>query len=265
MAHKRVDEGRGRNPGVVKSSSSATANRSFYLLIGLMAVGGIAALTYAARSKPANVSQIDTTLPAVKSEGYVMGAATAPVEVLEFGDFECPVCATFANLTEPDVRTRLVNTGIIRVRFIDYPLPMHGNTWNASRAAACADEQGKFWEFHDALFQSQDRWARAAGNANPDKFFKDLAKPIVANTDQFNACVDSRKYQAKIQAHEKLATDRKAPGTPTFVIGDKQLGPLTYDQFKAYVDTAVAKAGVNPAAPAAGGDTAKGVALPKKK
>src|SRR4051812_12048897 len=263
MANKRVDEGRGRNPGVVKSSTS-TANRSFYLIVAVLAVGGIAALTYASRTKPTQVTQVDTTLPAVKSEGYVEGSPAARLEVIEFGDFECPVCATFTNLHEPDVRTRLINPGIIRLRYVDYPLPMHGNTWNASRAAACADEQGKFWPFHDALFQTQDRWARASGNTNPDKYFKDLAKPIVGNADQFNECVDSRKYQAKIQAHEKMGVARKAPGTPTFVIGDKQTGPLTYDQFKSYVDSALAAL---PAAPAAAPstDSAKGVTLPKKK
>jgi protein-disulfide isomerase len=193
-----------------------------------------------------------------------MGSPTAPIDVIEYGDFECPVCAVYANLTEPDVRTRLVNTGIIRMRYIDYPLPMHPNTWNASRAAACADEQGKFWEMHDALFQNQDRWSAAGGNRNPDKYFKELGKQIGVKTDQFDGCVDTKKYQAKIQAHERMGAAQKAGGTPTFVIGKNMyMEPLTFDKFKLLVDTALAAEGKT--APALLGDTAKGVTVPKKK
>src|SRR6185437_8971592 len=153
-APKRADPGRGRHPGVVKAAKKSSAsNRAFYLVIAVIAVVGIAALTYAA-SHPANgaaASPIDTTLPPVQSQGYVMGSPSAPIEVTEFGDFECPQCGRFATLTEPDVRARLVNTGQIRFRYIDFPLDIHKNTWNASCAAACADQQGKFWQMQRDL------------------------------------------------------------------------------------------------------------------
>jgi len=254
---------------VVKAApkQTSTTNRIFYIVIALVAVGGIGALTYASarpKAETARVSPVDTTLPPVKSEGYVIGAATAPLEVVEFGDFECPICSQFATVTEPDVRSRLVNSGRVRLRYIDFPLPMHPNTWNASRAAACADEQGKFWQMHDALYQSQDRWSGASGNTKPDDYFKNLAKSLAVNTDQFNQCVDTKKYQGKIQAHLKIAEDRHVNATPTFVIGDKMLAEaLTYDAFKAMVDTAIAKSG--PTAPVVNGDTARGAALPKPK
>src|SRR5436853_1437597 len=161
MANKRVDTGRGRKPGLVKSTRRASgANRAFYLIIAGIAVLGIAALTYAS-TRPKNIENatpIDTTLPPVHSEGYVVGTQTASLEVTEFGDFECPACGRFAVLTEPDLRKNYVEPGKIRWRFIDFPLSGHKNTWPASRAAACADEQGKFWPFHDLLYQSQDQW-----------------------------------------------------------------------------------------------------------
>src|SRR5262245_15382328 len=200
MAQKRVDAGRGRNPGVVKTSKQPSAsNRAFYLIIAILAVVGIVALTYQTTRPKATelATRFDTTLPSVKSSGYVMGHATAPVEVTEFGDFECPQCVRFATLTEPDVRQRLVNSGQIRFRFVDFPLDIHRNTWNASRAAACADEQGKFWEMHDAIFANQDRWDGTATD-NPDKVLKQLAGQIPGlNKDQFEECVDNRDTQAK--------------------------------------------------------------------
>jgi len=208
-----------RKTGVVKQSKKATSsNRAFYLLIGALGVAGIVALTYqSTRSKGvAAASPIDTTLPSVQSEGYSIGSQSAPIEVVEFGDFECPSCGQFATVTEPDVRARLINTGMIRLRFIDYPLPMHGNTWNASRAAACADEQGKFWEMHDAIFANQDRWDTQATN-KPDKVLKQIGGKIPGiKADQFNDCVDTKKTQAKIQAHLKIGEARHVNGTPTF-------------------------------------------------
>jgi protein-disulfide isomerase len=258
MADKRVETGRGRKPGVVKTSKkTSTSNRAFYLIIAVIAIGGIAALTYAStRSNAlANASPVDTTLPPVKSEGYVMGSPNAPVEVIEFGDFECPQCGRFATLAEPDIRTNLVNTGMIRFRFIDFPLQMHPNTWNASRAAACADEQGKFWEMHDAIFANQDHWDGAA-TSNPDKVLKQIGDQIVPDKSKFNQCVDTKATQAKIQAHWKLGMARNVNGTPTLVIGDKQIAQaLPYDQIKQLVDSALAKSGKP--APAAGGDTSK--------
>jgi len=217
MANKRVETGRGRKPGVVSASKkSSTSNRAFYLIIAVIAIGGIAALTYAStRSNAlASASPVDTTLPPVKSEGYVMGSPTAPVEVTEFGDFECPACGRFAVITEPDVRKTFIDSGKVRWRFIDYPLSMHRNTWQASRAAACADEQGKFWPFHDLLYQNQDRWNGEA-TSNPDKVLKAVGAQIPGvNKDQLDQCIDTKQTQAKVQAHYQLAMARKVRSAP---------------------------------------------------
>jgi protein-disulfide isomerase len=232
---------------VVKSSKKKAAgtNRAFYLIIAVIAIGGIAALTYAATRPKGGISRVafDSTLPKVESQGYVIGSPTAPVEITEFGDFECPPCGRFATLTEPDVRTRLVNTGQIRWRYIDYPLDMHKNTWNASIAAACADEQGKFWQMHDAIYANQDRWDGEA-TSNPNKVLKEVATQVGLNRQTFDQCLDTQKTKPKIQAHYELAMARHLPGTPTFIIGDQQISNfLSYDDFKKLVDEQIAKTG----------------------
>ena len=208
------------------------------------------------------MSQFDTTLPKVESQGYVLGSPTARVEVTEFGDFECPACGHFSTITEPDLRKKFVATGLVRWRFIDFPLPIHRNTWQASRAAACAAEQDRFWDFHDYLYQTQDQWNGEATD-NPDKFMKQAGRRLGLDAAKFDQCIDSKKYQAKIQAHYALAEARQVGQTPTFVIGSQQYnGVLTYDQVAKHINDELAKM---PPAPAPGGDSTKSVPPPTAK
>ena len=235
----------GKRPAA-RGKARGNSTRIFYLALAIIAIGGIGALTWIStrpRPQAQAVSATDSTLPRVASNGYVMGSASAPVEVIEFGDFECPQCARFAAITEPDVRARLIEPGIVRLRYIDFPLSMHRNTFPASRAAACADEQGKFWPMHDLLYQTQDQWNGQA-TRSPDGVFKRLGGQLGLNQQQFDACIDSRKTQAKVQAHEQLAVQRQAGGTPTFIIGGQMITQaLTYDEFKQHVDRALAQSG----------------------
>ena len=252
MVKPTPTKGKKRTAAARRNSNST---RIFYIALAVIAVAGIGALSWVSSRRPEarDVSGVDSTLPKVQSNGYVMGSASAPIEVIEFGDFECPSCARFATLTEPDVRSRLVEKGIIRFRYIDFPLSMHKNTWPASRAAACADEQGKFWQMHDALFQTQDQWNGEA-TSNPNPFFKQLAGQIGLNQQQFDQCVDSKKTQAKVQAHEELAAQQHIGATPSFIIGGKILeGPRPYDEFKTLVDSALAKSGSPIATPSDAG------------
>ena len=263
MGKDRVDAGRGRRADVVKKSKSSSKT-PFYAAIGVVALFGVGALAYVA-SRPKNVA---TTVDAAKvvpgePQGYLLGKPDAPVQVIEFADFECPACGQFATLAEPDIRKRLVDAGTISYRFYDYPLPMHKNTWSASNAAACADEQGKFWEMHDQLFNAQDQWNGQA-TSRPKGKFMEYAKALGLNVDQFEACFDAKKYQPRIKANEMMATKRGASQTPTFVIGDKMIGgAISFDRFKGLVDSALVLAKAD-SAKAAAGDSAKAAAAPAK-
>jgi protein-disulfide isomerase len=217
--------------------------KAFYLVLGAVAVLGAAFLYYQMRgSGTAKAVPIDPNVPLPNAEGYLLGNADAPVKVIEYADFECPACAYFATITEPDVRKRLVEAGQISLRYMHYHIPSHPNTWAASQAAACANEQGKFWEMHDSLFATQDRW-NGGVTRRPKNVFKDLAGQIELNTSQWESCFDSQKYQAQLMASQQDAEKRGVRGTPTFIIGSRMVGnSMSYDQFKAYVDSAMAEA-----------------------
>ena len=263
MAKQRMDGGRGRRPGVVNSAKRGGPGRGFWLALGAAVVLGIGLLGYLASRPKLTATTIDPNLPAMKAEGYLLGSPTAPVEVVEFADFECPGCGQFSTVTEPDVRTNLVNTGKIRIRYIDYPLPMHKNTWDASLAAACANDQGKFWELHDAIFQNQDRWNGEA-TSRPRGVLADLAKGVGLDMSKYNDCMKADTHRAKVQSHLQEAERRGVNQTPTFIIGGKMVpGAIPYDTFKKLVDDELAKAPVaSDTAKRSSGDTAKGLAVP---
>ncbi len=226
-------------PKAVRSSPKA-----FYLILGAVAVIGAYFLYMQTRGGGGAVSAttIDPNVPLPKAEGYLLGNADAPVQVIEYADFECPVCAYFATITEPDIRKRLVETGQISLRYMNYHIPSHPNTWAASQAAACANEQGKFWEMHDAIYNAQDKWAGTA-TRKPKGVLKDLAEQVGLNTSQWETCFDTQKYQPQLLASQQDAERRQVRGTPTFIIGSKMIDHnMSYDEFKAYVDTALAAA-----------------------
>jgi protein-disulfide isomerase len=240
---------------VVTAAKRGGPGKGFWLALGAVAVIGVAALGWVA-SRPKEVTrQIDPSLPPLKAVGYVLGDSTAPVEVIEFADFECPACGQYAAVTEPDVRTNLVKTGIVRMRYMDFPLAMHKNTWDASLGAACANDQGKFWEMHDALFANQDKWNGEA-TSRPRPVIADLAKGIGLDMTKYGACMDAETHRRAIQATQAEAERRLVGSTPTFVFNGKVVSSaLPYDRFKQYVDEALNAKGTplrtrGPAAPA---------------
>jgi protein-disulfide isomerase len=251
---------------VVKKGKASKSKTPFYAGLAVIALVGIGTIAYvASRPKNAATTVDPAAVVAGEPQGYLLGKPDAPVQVIEFADFECPACAQFATLTHHDVRKRLIEPGIVSYRFYDFPLSIHRNTWQASNAAACADEQGKFWEMHDQLFYSQDRWA-ATATTRPKPLFEEYAKAIGLNVDQWESCYDAQKYQPRIKANEAMAIKRGASQTPTFVIGNKMIGgAISYDRFKAYVDSALALAPRDSAGKGgAAGDTARSTPVPTK-
>jgi protein-disulfide isomerase len=266
MAKDRMDAGRGRSGKPVKPAAGGSASkkkveirgtdrRPFYVLLGLIAAAAVIFIGWQmSQSKSMGVVTIDPNTPLPDASGYLLGNASAPVKILEFADFECPACGSFATLTEPDVRKRLVETGQVSFRFLDFPLPIHRNTWDASMAAACANEQGKFWEMHDQIFATQDQWNGETTN-RPKAVFTRLVKALQLNESQWDECYDSQKYKLNIAANQREGDRRLVQSTPTFIIGDKLIpGALGFDQLKQYVDSAAAKAAASPVTPL--GDTA---------
>jgi protein-disulfide isomerase len=248
-----MEAGRGKGQGVVKGGGKSGkqkvvqdarsgSNRTFYILLGAIAVVGIAALSYMSMAKQGATTWTVAEVALVPNQGHVLGSDSALIEVVEFGDFECPGCGQWANLAEPDVRARLVNTGMIRFRFMDFPLENHPNTRAAHMAAWCAGEQNKFWEMHDAIFANQDRWSGYA-TSRPDRVLSSLAQQLGVNIDQYGSCVSTKKFAGQIQSNFDAGNTQGVGQTPTFFIGNRKVtGAIPYDEFKRHVDEVIAEA-----------------------
>lgn len=229
----------GRN-AVREARSASSRPKAFYWLLGAIVLVGVAALSYVAtkrKNAPRDALQSSDTTNAGPAQGYSMGKVDAPVKILEFADFECPSCAGFSVVTEPDVRTRIIDAGLANITYYDFPLTQHRNTLAASNAAACADEQGKFWPMHDRLFQAQDEWNGEATDT-PKPFFKRYAQEVGLDVAKWESCYDARKYQKRISANFAEGLRRGVNSTPSFVIGTKlYAGMRSYDAMKAIVDS----------------------------
>jgi protein-disulfide isomerase len=221
--------------------------RPFYVILGVVAVVGIALIAMQARGS-GPTPRIVAELPpgdAGKAQPYVYGRPDAPVTISEFADFECPACAQFATLTEPDVRKRLADAGQVSIRFYDFPLDQHRNSVLASLSAACAADQNKFWEMHDRIFAGQDAWATRPGesdgsaNRRASRLFAEYAKAIGLDEAAWSTCVEEQRHLERIRANRQLGIQRQVRSTPTFIVGNQMVpGALSYDALKRLVDQA---------------------------
>ena len=219
------------------AAKKKTSARPFGAILIVIALVGIAVLGYLV-SRPTKVMTLDPTLPSMAAAGIVKGSPDALVEIVEFADFECPGCAYFATLTEPDVMNRLVATGEVRFRFMDFPLyDIHMNAVAAHNAAHCANEQGKFWEYHDLLFQTQDRWNGQATRA-PRGVLKELAGSAALDVKAWEECFDSERMLPQILANRREGERRRVGGTPTFIIGDQMFSNpgVSFDELRGMVN-----------------------------
>jgi protein-disulfide isomerase len=171
--------------------------------------------------------------------GYSLGSGDAPVEITEYLDFECPVCASFATIQMPTIKEQLINTSRVRWRYRDFPLPIHKYSRFAAHAAQCAGAQGKFFEMHDQLFYHH-QWAQTG--KDPSRLFRDLAKAAGVDLAAYDKCMQEGRYAARIEFSRQEGDQLLVDGTPTFFANGKK---LTFrrlpnsDDFKAIVDSII--------------------------
>jgi protein-disulfide isomerase len=155
-------------------------------------------------------SDREVDMVAVMDDDAVKGDPNAPVIMVEFSDFECPFCTRFYTQTLPAITEQYIDTGKVKFVYRDFPLNFHPNAQKAGEAAECADDQDKFWEMHDILFEN--------GVAGGSDTFKGYAADLGLDTDAFDECLDSGKYADEVQKDLADGSALGVSGTPAFFI-----------------------------------------------
>lgn len=199
------------------------------IAVVLVAVGGLFLLT----NKP--VQTVDTS-SLVRDNNYFLGPKDAKVVLVAFGDFQCPACKA----VEPALlQIRSEYKERIKFVFKHFPLPLHNNAVISAKAAESAGVQGKFWEFHDKLYEEQESWS---ANSNPEKLFEGYAKDLGLDTKQFLADLKGDKFTEIINKDKSDGIDVEVSATPTFFLnGEKIVGGLSFAEFKRKIDAKLAE------------------------
>jgi len=194
-----------------------------FFIVGTVALVTLASgtLLYRAKRLPALAIPENSTTSAMGGTEmvHVRGRADAPVTLVEFGDFQCPPCATLAdpiNKFEREYASRL------RVVFRHLPLPNHKHAREAALASEAASLQGRFWEMHDLLYREQPVWSKA-----PDVrvLFNAYAGMLGLNIDRFRKDMESEQAKARVKSDEHQAAALGLANTPTIFINDHRVPP----------------------------------------
>lgn len=205
-------------------------------VVGLIVIIGLIAWTRQITGEIAArgiVTPASSDEPAI-ADGKTWGPEDAPVLIQEFSDFKCSFCGQFAQTTGEQLKQVYGETGQVRFEYNHYPF-LSQESVRAAEAAECANEQGAFWLYHDAIFLNQS-------SSFTDRLLTTMAGSIGLDEAEFGRCLSSGRYRDAVQADFQAGAALEVNSTPTFFInGEKVTGALPYSQFETIIETALAR------------------------
>jgi protein-disulfide isomerase len=178
-------------------------------------------------------SDVDIPERAVPSEGRTLGYEDAPLTIVEYSDFQCPFCARAAGTTTPLIEEEYVASG--QVKFMHHYMAFEGPaSVLAAEAAECANDQGRFWEYRDTLFENQIVFSA--------EDLRGFAEGLGLDMATFNQCLDSGEHEQLVTEETREALDAGIHSTPTFIIGDQALiGAQPIEAFRQMIEAELSK------------------------
>lgn len=224
--------------------------KGFYILFGAVGLIGIGAVGYSVGSKALGTAAMEPVdLEGVGDNNRLLlemavpmteGDENAPVTIAVFEDYFCSHCAAFSIQELPLVESEYVETGKARIKLYDFvldPRPEAG-TFLAARAARCAADQDRFWDYHERLYRSQMRWG---GESDKLGVFQQYAEDLGLDGSEFGACLNSDRHAREVSANIELAHALGIGGTPTVLVGteggmSRRLPNYAFETIKEAVD-----------------------------
>lgn len=216
------------------------------IVAAILISGSIIYLVGASKTGTGNTgnytASVSDALKKETSNDVILGDPKAPVTVIEYGDYQCPYCGRFFETTEQSIRQTYIASGKVKMVFRDFQF-LGAESTLAGEAAACAKEQGKFWAYHDAIYQAEIKDGKE-GNGNLNRsLFLQLAQNAGLDVNKFTSCYDSSKYEDAVKKATEDAASLGINSTPTlFVNGQIVKGALPFGQFQTIIEDALKSA-----------------------
>ncbi|MGY5143894.1 MAG: DsbA family protein [Candidatus Nitrosopumilus sp. bin_32a] len=215
------------------------------VIIGVIIIAIVAGISVSLSSSPTETVNLDmdrmhgTISTAMGSP--ILGDPSAPITIVEFGDYQCHQCYNWFHNTKPAIVEEYIETGKANLVFVDLAF-LGRDSPKASQASYCAEDQKLYWEYHDLLYNSQEPKIDG-GWANTERL-KAFAFSLGLDMDLFDNCLDSGKYSKRVQYNIQQARDHGVRGTPGFFIvgsdGQEQIGGAQpFSVFKQILDSMV--------------------------
>lgn len=202
----------------------------FALVLGGMVFGMV---KIASRNSPNNKEPLSLTAMLTESD-WIRGNKNAKVIITEYSDFQCPACAAYYELVKQAHKDFGDNLAIV---YRHFPLrQIHANAEAAALSAEAAGRQGKFWEMHDMIFESQENWK---DEKNAQEIFSEYAGKLDLDAERFKLDLNSKELKQKVEADYQSGIKAGVNHTPTFFLNGKEIqNPRSYEEFKQIISNA---------------------------
>lgn len=179
--------------------------------------------------------RIDIEIP---NSAPVLGNKDAKAVIVEFADFQCPYCQEWNATVFPELKSKYIDTGKAKFVFMNFSF-LGEESDKAAKASLCAFDQGKFWEYHDLLYEKQ---AGENSGIFVDANLKQFAKDLNLNTADFNSCYDTDKHKSDLAEQVSKAMQYGVQSTPTvFINGIKYQGIYSASDYGVVIDSELSK------------------------
>lgn len=224
----------------VRADASRARKRRLFLIGGAVALALIVAAGLIWSNRDSNnlpgLHEADAAaLAGIPTDGRVIGDPDAPVHLVEYGDYQCPACASFSQTVFPTLLSDYIATGKVSFEFRDLAF-LGDDSVTAAEAAACAIDQDGYWRYHDTIYANH--FGENLGNLSKSRLLQ-MAKLSGLDQDKVSSCLDAATTSAEVQTMHQEATQLGLTSTPSFVLNGEVIPWQGWDAMKQAIDAAL--------------------------